>query len=109
MPQTQSSPEAVSGYYGVNTPLRISAQAQCSKAGKSWCHDQIRIVGIYYESRTAKQFKYALLVPWRGSMDTTVPGGVGLRGSSVCDFFFSSRRRHTRLVSDWSSDVCSSD
>ena len=25
------------------------------------------------------------------------------------DFFFSSRRRHTRLVSDWSSDVCSSD
>src|ERR1019366_4067503 len=26
-----------------------------------------------------------------------------------CPFFFSSRRRHTRLVSDWSSDVCSSD
>src|SRR5258706_14341733 len=24
-------------------------------------------------------------------------------------FFLSSRRRHTRLVSDWSSDVCSSD
>src|SRR5262249_58846054 len=30
--------------------------------------------------------------------------------SSLCwFFFFSSRRRHTRLVSDWSSDVCSSD
>src|SRR5437016_12053315 len=28
---------------------------------------------------------------------------------SVFFFFFSSRRRHTRLVSDWSSDVCSSD
>src|SRR5258706_7763440 len=28
---------------------------------------------------------------------------------SVVFFFFSSRRRHTRLVSDWSSDVCSSD
>src|SRR5262249_59909330 len=27
----------------------------------------------------------------------------------VSVFFFSSRRRHTRLVSDWSSDVCSSD
>src|SRR5438477_6175688 len=25
------------------------------------------------------------------------------------DFFFSSRRRHTRLTCDWSSDVCSSD
>src|SRR5437762_8275332 len=29
-------------------------------------------------------------------------------GSSSC-FFFSSRRRHTRYIGDWSSDVCSSD
>src|SRR5262249_58388502 len=28
---------------------------------------------------------------------------------SLMFFFFSSRRRHTILVSDWSSDVCSSD
>src|SRR2546430_2252576 len=28
---------------------------------------------------------------------------------SVCLFFFSSRRRHTRFDCDWSSDVCSSD
>src|SRR5256885_5531614 len=28
---------------------------------------------------------------------------------SVFEFFFSSRRRHTRLQGDWSSDVCSSD
>src|SRR5438045_9236101 len=27
----------------------------------------------------------------------------------VLFFFFSSRRRHTRCLSDWSSDVCSSD
>src|SRR5690242_21202183 len=27
----------------------------------------------------------------------------------VIFFFFSSRRRHTRLTCDWSSDVCSSD
>src|SRR5438874_6734956 len=28
----------------------------------------------------------------------------------MCDsFFFSSRRRHTRSLRDWSSDVCSSD
>src|SRR6266446_7236156 len=27
----------------------------------------------------------------------------------MCSFFFSSRRRHTRLQGDWSSDVCSSD
>src|SRR2546426_8387319 len=29
--------------------------------------------------------------------------------SSFSFFFFSSRRRHTRLQGDWSSDVCSSD
>src|SRR5258705_5966482 len=28
---------------------------------------------------------------------------------NCCSFFFSSRRRHTRCLSDWSSDVCSSD
>src|SRR5262245_63328631 len=28
---------------------------------------------------------------------------------SLLYFFFSSRRRHTRCLSDWSSDVCSSD
>src|SRR5256885_10073308 len=28
---------------------------------------------------------------------------------SLSCFFFSSRRRHTRLQGDWSSDVCSSD
>src|SRR5256885_757688 len=30
-------------------------------------------------------------------------------GHTYDDFFFSSRRRHTRLQGDWSSDVCSSD
>src|SRR5256885_5219855 len=29
--------------------------------------------------------------------------------SRAFSFFFSSRRRHTRLQGDWSSDVCSSD
>src|SRR2546426_7315139 len=30
-------------------------------------------------------------------------------GNIYVFFFFSSRRRHTRLQGDWSSDVCSSD
>ena len=34
---------------------------------------------------------------------------VGERKEEGDDFFFSSRRRHTRYTSDWSSDVCSSD
>src|SRR5256885_9793609 len=31
------------------------------------------------------------------------------RAARLACFFFSSRRRHTRLQGDWSSDVCSSD
>src|SRR5437016_12840157 len=34
---------------------------------------------------------------------------MSVNGVATYRFFFSSRRRHTRLVSDWSSDVCSSD
>src|SRR5215471_423762 len=36
---------------------------------------------------------------------------VGLKSLTclVRSFFFSSRRRHTRSLRDWSSDVCSSD
>src|SRR5262249_56065874 len=37
---------------------------------------------------------------------SVVMGGSGVDGVV---FFFSSRRGDTRLVSDWSSDVCSSD
>src|SRR5256885_5790296 len=36
---------------------------------------------------------------------TMAPASAGL----LDVFFFSSRRRHTRLQGDWSSDVCSSD
>src|SRR5690242_9869098 len=42
-------------------------------------------------------------------MRTLLTGSVDPNfGRRVC-FFFSSRRRHTRLTCDWSSDVCSSD
>src|SRR5258706_6459051 len=34
---------------------------------------------------------------------------LAVTGVQTCVLSFSSRRRHTRLVSDWSSDVCSSD
>src|SRR5256885_1594973 len=34
---------------------------------------------------------------------------VGESAKQATFFFFSSRRRHTRLQGDWSSDVCSSD
>src|SRR5262249_27811138 len=38
-----------------------------------------------------------------------IVGSLRVSLRDVLAFFFSSRRRHTILVSDWSSDVCSSD
>src|SRR3954464_5981174 len=45
----------------------------------------------------------------RGSMISCPPRGQRSGHRDVGLFFFSSRRRHTRLSCDWSSDVCSSD
>src|SRR5256885_272191 len=36
-------------------------------------------------------------------------GGPSFVSAARAIFFFASRRRHTRLQGDWSSDVCSSD
>src|SRR3712207_6542023 len=38
-----------------------------------------------------------------------IPERVADESSNLVDYFFSSRRRHTRYWRDWSSDVCSSD
>src|SRR6266446_1846122 len=46
----------------------------------------------------------------RQLLHVTIHAALGGRIiSSEMVFFFSSRRRHTRLQGDWSSDVCSSD
>src|SRR5438874_5114076 len=42
-----------------------------------------------------------MLAPSRVRYGVEMPAFIG--------FFFSSRRRHTRSLRDWSSDVCSSD
>src|SRR5262245_44858813 len=50
--------------------------------------------------------------PLFASPSRTTRGVSGSQSTGVfvmCWFFFSSRRRHTRCLSDWSSDVCSSD
>src|SRR5256885_10625521 len=52
--------------------------------------------------------------PRRLGCACSLPPGVlliraGVSRRSCVSFFFSSRRRHTRLQGDWSSDVCSSD
>src|SRR5438034_3838371 len=45
----------------------------------------------------------------RNSFELCVRAIVRVHCSRLVLFFFSSRRRHTRSLCDWSSDVCSSD
>src|SRR5690349_22582239 len=50
------------------------------------------------------------LARWDWSGVVCFAFGIGSLISVLVDFFFfSSRRRHTRSLRDWSSDVCSSD
>src|SRR5437763_3378532 len=44
-----------------------------------------------------------------GVMPASKKGVWVVRDMTSVLFFFSSRRRHTRYIGDWSSDVCSSD
>src|SRR5262245_62329667 len=44
-----------------------------------------------------------------GCVEPVVEDAATFGVSHCLLFFFSSRRRHTRCLSDWSSDVCSSD
>src|SRR5947199_6896087 len=45
----------------------------------------------------------------RSSLWPVIRACTGAAKPSAATFFFSSRRRQTRCLSDWSSDVCSSD
>src|SRR5690242_5533336 len=73
---------------------------------------QLGITGGYYdmhlghvvgdERRTVTQYGKTARVTFV-ALDGMVTNGL------QSWFFFSSRRRHTRLTCDWSSDVCSSD
>src|SRR5256885_3711164 len=48
--------------------------------------------------------------PLHVAFKTDRPGVHSFHATALAaGFFFSSRRRHTRLQGDWSSDVCSSD
>src|SRR5260221_8554221 len=69
-------------------------------------HSPIVVLGYEAEQVEAifgERCHYALQEEQMGTGDAL------LAARKVVDFFFSSRRRHTISLCDWSSDVCSSD
>src|SRR5256885_5380320 len=87
------SPEAqkdVAAHYGLDRPLHEQFAIFVGKAVRGDFGNS-----FVYKTRTVREI-----------IVDTFPVSL-LLGSMV--FFFSSRRRHTRLQGDWSSDVCSSD
>src|ERR1022692_42461 len=53
--------------------------------------------------------KGRISVKWNKGVGPLVLKPLVVIGTCAATNFFSSRRRHTRLQGDWSSDVCSSD
>src|ERR1039457_6624619 len=80
-----------------------------NQIGRASCRErgEISVVAVSLKKKHDKQLTvsehHSLGSPGR-------TGGVAEPGASAhLGFLFSSRRRHTRLQGDWSSDVCSSD
>src|SRR4029450_9016703 len=95
--------------------------------GKAAGRERGEISGVAV-SLKKKKYKVVSIIVGCGGQDTCRPSSGWRRRSVSCAVttladsrvlscrgvagqyvFFSSRRRHTRLVSDWTSDVCSSD
>src|SRR5260221_3798580 len=84
----------------------------------SVCVEKDRIAGVGTRQALQRRFPTAEIVDCKGRI--VMPGMVNTHthlfqtllkglGDDMVLIFFSSRRRHTRSLCDWSSDVCSSD
>src|SRR6202022_3413469 len=62
--------------------------------------DRALVIGGHITRAARPQGRRAALMTWRAASASRC-------SASFC--FFTSRRRHTRSLCDWSSDVCSSD
>src|SRR2546430_16111943 len=83
-----------------------------------WRTGDVRRAAIRWRREILKQFDLKFLVQvadklFTGEINEEKNTAVLLLENSTAklgdEFFFSSRRRHTRFDCDWSSDVCSSD
>src|SRR5256885_10823866 len=76
---------------------------QAQTAGQYFTNDQIK-------EMTRKVSAEVDLVHQQTQNQRSGSSHIGATAMNISNiFFFSSRRRHTRLQGDWSSDVCSSD
>src|SRR5256885_12285505 len=98
------------GAIGIRT--QESALIQELKAGSE--DEYAWLVGEFHQP--VYSLVYRILTDPADAADTTQEvflkifrGMKHFHGESSLKIFFSSRRRHTRLQGDWSSDVCSSD
>src|SRR5256885_10142457 len=81
----------------MSAPTALTHRTPGATATRTWRSTRCRIRSSSTSSTTS--------TPRRGANSGWIAAHTSWRWS----FFFSSRRRHTRLQGDWSSDVCSSD
>src|SRR5262245_28736785 len=95
--------------------LPIPVLSGCGRHRRSWmlaCQASIRF-GLWLLSGTDPSLSlgplavFAVLVGFSSATQDIAIDAWRIDAAEM--FFFASRRRHTRCLSDWSSDVCSSD
>src|ERR1022692_5122181 len=92
--------------------IRVNHQ---NRIPKRWVVFDTESKSVYHDKEEIQSWRMGAAIRWRYGLKTgdyaeaqTFTSALDL-WTWVTVFFFSSRRRHTRLQGDWSSDVCSSD
>src|SRR5947199_98650 len=90
------------GQYFTNDQIKEMTRKVSSEVDVVHQKTQNQRYGSSHIGATAKDISNVVTDAASGVVDI-------FHGIDKAFFFFSSRRRHTRCLSDWSSDVCSSD
>src|SRR5256885_557711 len=84
---------------------RVRNRRQLNSLQKTWPYDYSMPIAVRYTQDALSRAGWL----WPVDAKDEPLSATSYMAVGCYMFFFSSRRRHTRLQGDWSSDVCSSD
>src|SRR5947209_994345 len=93
-----------------NFGRRVRNRRQLNSLQNTWPYGYSMLIAVRYTQDAFSRSGWLWPVDAKGEpLKATSYMAVGFYVAKYVNFFFSSRRRHTRYWRDWSSDVCSSD
>src|SRR2546430_680350 len=96
------------GQYFTNDQIKEMTRKVSAEVDLVHQQTQIQLYGYSHIGATGKDISNFVTDAASGVVDSS-HGIDKAVADAWTNFFFSSRRRHTRFDCDWSSDVCSSD